>query len=309
VTRSRRALAVVVVLALGAIWGASTLRSNSGDTAAATRADERTFGAEPIAVSLQGDLATTLDPPNLAALLALERRIAALPDVHAVLGPATFVEQTVNQFKQVITQTLSRPGPGGARSNQQRLQDLLVRYGYVGVPSMSNASFVGQLVFGSGTQPKQNVAWLFPDASHALVLVRPRAGLSDTAKRTLGSQIESLVRAAPLQGVELAGLRSSGQLRVLVRAPDVTRPSVLGWMSSVQDHVLSLDNRLRPGPNPPYFSAAVLSPDHSRAELSFGVSLIPGGDQAGLVERIRAVLSRAPAGVSAAPAGLIGMGA
>ena len=88
---------------------------------------------------------------------------------------------------------------------------------------MSNASFVGQLVFGSGTQPKQNVAWLFPDASHALLLARPRAGLSDAEKRTLSSRIEQLVRGAPLEGVGLGGLDSSQQLRVLVRGADVTR--------------------------------------------------------------------------------------
>jgi predicted RND superfamily exporter protein len=309
VTRSRGALAVAVLLALGVILGATTLQSSSGQTAAATRADEQTFGAEPIVVPLQGDLATTLDPPNLAALLTLERRVASLRGIHSVLGPATFVEQTVNQFKDVIRQTLSQPGQGPARSNPQRLQDLLVRYGYTGVPSLSNASFVGQLVFGSGTQPKQNVAWLFPDASHALLLIRPRAGLSDAEKRTLSSRIEQLVTAAPLEGVELGGLDSSQQLRVLVRGADVTRPAASQWMNSLQDQVLALDNRLRPGPNPPYFSAVVLSPDHSRAELSFGMSLIPGGERAGLVERLRGVLSRAPAGFSATPAGLIAMGA
>jgi predicted RND superfamily exporter protein len=586
VERPRRALVGAVLLTLIGVWGASTLRPGSPQsllakphsaTAAATRSHERAFGAEPIVVSLQGDLTTTLAAPNLVNLLALERQIASLRGVQAVFGPGTFIQQTVNQIDGVIRQDLIKAGANaaGAVATHQQLKDLLVRYGYIGVPSITNDSFVGQLVFGSGTEPKQRFAWLFPDARHALVLVRPRAGLSDPQTRALGSRIEQLVKAAPLQDVQplvagaplvaagvsdqfsrellrlapvligamalvlliglglrigsllllvpagvavlltaslsaglglgltpatvaalpvilglaidyavqlqarywdrrfagvamrqaalsaavelgptllLAGgsmaagflalslsgvplvsllgltlaigvgcsllvvlvfapsllacadrlgapppqlpvprritvsrrapilglaaagaaalgglalsagasvqsdlgklapggmtqlrnverleqeLGTSGQLRVAIHARDVTNPAVLQWMEAVQGQVLALDNRLRPGPNlaailstgaggsipsqadvqslltlvPAYFTAAVLSPDHTRAELSFGVPLIPGDDQARLVDRIKRVLSRAPAGVSAQPAGLIALSA
>jgi hypothetical protein len=183
-----RALLAALLLASIAIWGVSNLRPGS-------KADAR------IMISLQGNLATTLDPPNLKTLVALERRIASLPGVQTVAGPGTFIEQSVKQTDRLIRQKLAAAHPSGPAAARQRLSDLLVRYGYEGVPSLDNTSFVGQLIFGSGTQPKQQFAWLFPDGDHALVLVQPRASLGSARTQALGNQIERLVTAAPLQGV------------------------------------------------------------------------------------------------------------
>jgi hydrophobe/amphiphile efflux-3 (HAE3) family protein len=164
-------------------------------------------------------------------------------------------------------------------------------------------------------------------------------GLALSAGTTVQSDFKQL---APRDMTQLRNvdrleqqLGTSGQLRVAIHARDVTKPAVLQWMEAAQGQVLALDNRLRPGPNlaailstgaggsipvqadvqsllalvPAYFTAAVLSPDHTRAELTFGVPLIPGDDQARLVGRIKRVLSMAPAGVSAQPAGLIALSA
>jgi hypothetical protein len=162
---------------------------------------ERTPGRGPIVISLQGNLATTLDPANLSTLVALERRITALPGVQTVIGPGTFIQQSVEETNRAIRQHLAALHARGPAAARQALSDLLVRYGYSGVPSIDNGSFVGQLIFGSGTQPMQRFAWLFPDNDHAHVLVRPRAGLSDAKTQVLGDQIKRLVGAAPLQGV------------------------------------------------------------------------------------------------------------
>src|SRR5258705_3123754 len=67
-------------------------RSGSG-VGAATIAQERAFGGEPIVVDLAGDIDTTLAPANLAASLRLERRVAKLGGVQTVLGAGTFVDQ------------------------------------------------------------------------------------------------------------------------------------------------------------------------------------------------------------------------
>jgi predicted RND superfamily exporter protein len=577
----RRAGLAALLLFAPAVWGASTLRARSSESllakrgsavAKATRAQERTFGGEPIVVSLQGNLATTLDPANLNVLVALERRISSLAGVQTVFGPGTFIQQTADQIDGVIRQDLVALHTRGAAAARQDLSDMIIRYGYIGVPSVDNEDFVGQLIFGSGTQPKQRFAWLFPDDYHALVIVRPRAGLSDARTLALGKQIEQLVGAAPLEGVQtlvagvplvtaglasefagellrlapiviaamvivlliglgrrlgsllvlvpaggavlltaalssalglgltpatlaalpvilglaidyaiqlqarywrwresgatppqaatgavselggtlvLAGcamatgflalllsdaplvnrlgvtlalgvgsslvsvlcfapvllaradrlsgpppkpplprivlpprarslglaavvaaafgglalssgaavdanvktlapsnmpqlkaveqlereLGTSGQLWIEVHARNVTSPQLVQWMSSVQERVLALDHRLRPGPNlaalletgagdtvpsqaevrsllklvPAYFTAPVLNADRTRAELSFGVPLMSGSAQARLVERIKRVLSSAPAGVSASPAGVIAL--
>jgi hypothetical protein len=170
-----------------AIWGA--------------RARERTLGRGPIVISLHANLATTLDPPNLRTLVALERRIKALPGVQTATGPGTFIQASVEETNRAIRRDLAAVHASGPAVQRQRLNDLLVRYGYTGVPSIDNGSFVGQLIFGSGTQPKQSLGWLFPDNEHALVLVGPRAGLSDALTHVLGDQIRRLVQAVPLQGV------------------------------------------------------------------------------------------------------------
>jgi hypothetical protein len=184
----RRAVLAALLLTSAAIWWASP--------------QPRTFARGPIVVSLQGNLATTLDPANLNILIALERRITALPGVQTVFGPGTFIGQSVRQADRAISRDLKALHASGAAARRQQLSDLLVRYGYVGAPSIDNQSFVGQLIFGSGTQPKQRLAWLFPDDAHARVLVRPRAGLSGVQTHGLANQIRRLVKATPLQGVQ-----------------------------------------------------------------------------------------------------------
>jgi uncharacterized protein len=54
---------------------------------------------------------------------------------------------------------------------------------------------------------------------------------------------------------------------------------------------------------PPYFSSAVLTPDHHRATLAFGIRLMPLARQQRVIEYMRSQL-HPPAGVSAALTGL-----
>jgi predicted RND superfamily exporter protein len=182
------AVLAALLLTVVAIWLASTQR--------------RTLDRGPIVVSFQGNLATTLDPANLNILIALEQRITALQGVQAVSGPGTFIEQSARQADRAISRDLAALHASGPAARRQQLNDLLVRYGYVGVPTIDNESFVGQLIFGSGTQPKQQFASLFPDDAHALVLVRPRAELNDALTQALANRIKRLVNATPLQGVQ-----------------------------------------------------------------------------------------------------------
>jgi hydrophobe/amphiphile efflux-3 (HAE3) family protein len=129
----------------------------------------------------------------------------------------------------------------------------------------------------------------------------------------------------------------SGEIDVLVRA-DMTNPKVLRWMSAYQAEILdrydySRTNgcgkaRVCPGlslpdlfndrdPNtvtraqitalldsvPPYFSQAVVSPDHKAAVMSFGIRLMPLAEQQKIIEDMRSRLDP-PAGVNPSLAGL-----
>lgn len=228
-------LAAAATTQLGAGSPERLLASPGSAVGAATAAQERSFGGEPIVVDVKGDLSQViLAPANLSALLRLERRIARVSAVQTVFGPGTFVDQAVGQMGRVVTQELGPaaehadrvaekavqlaradgvrdPSRLSAIENTARLEalgplrkqyeDLFVRFGYIGLPSITNRNFVAQLVMGASLAPKPRFAWLFPDRRHALVVVRLRAGLPDGQVRRVGDRIERLVAGAHLRGV------------------------------------------------------------------------------------------------------------
>lgn len=122
---------------------------------------------------------------------------------------------------------------------------------------------------------------------------------------------------------------SAGQIRVAVRAPDVSAAPVLRWMSEAQTRIRALDPRLRPGPSltelvtaggripdgaasaallkvaPPTVVNAFLTPSRGLTELSFGAPLTDAQDLADLQTRIDAILETAPKGVAATAGGLV----
>lgn len=269
VSRPRRALVggvvAVVIAALGATQLAPTspqglLARSGSDVGAATIAQERAFGGEPVVVVLEGDvLNATLEPGNLERLLVLERRLAKLEGVKTVIGPATFVDRSVQQMFGVVEQefgpaaeradTAARSAAAAARRSgkftaeevrqigeetrlralgplKDQYQELFVRFGSIGMPSLTNRSFVAQLVLGSTPEPKKRFAWLFPDRSHSLIVMRPAAGLSDDALRRIGEQARRLVGRT-----RLTGLRTSVAGAPLVAAQGT---------SSIADELLRL---------------------------------------------------------------------
>ena len=312
--RGRPVLILVAAAALGATGWLAFQGKGDSSIRSATQAQNRVFGADPIVVRLAGNLQVTLAPGNLQVLRDLEGRISALPGVTAVAGPARFISQTAAQVRRLIAEQLAQPGFTSGANAPSRLSDLLVRYGYSGLPSLSNQSFVGQLVFGSGAEPKPRLAWLFPDGNEALVTVRPGAGLSAARTRVLAGQILALARSAPLDGVT-ASVSEPPVVRIAITARDVATPAVQSWLSSVQMRVLALDPRLRSGPDlggmlsaGDYVDAAV-SHDRTRAELGFGLAPGSASDQSGLIARIGATVHNAPAGVSAQPVGALALAA
>lgn len=229
---------------------------------------ERAFGDEPIVISITGDLATrTLVGNDLLRLVTLEGRIARLPGVHSVYGPGTFLNASLVQIEQVLQRELgpvakvagdaARAADARARERgaspaaavaagerarmaalgprRQQYLDLMLRLGSMGLPGLGNRNFVLSVVFGSGTQPKSRFAWLFPDASHALVLVRPVAGLEGARLQALGRRLQQLTQRSGMHDVRfqvagvpllVAGIADSFAADLLRLAPVV----VLGLM-------------------------------------------------------------------------------
>jgi hydrophobe/amphiphile efflux-3 (HAE3) family protein len=129
----------------------------------------------------------------------------------------------------------------------------------------------------------------------------------------------------------------SGEVDVTVRARDLTDPQVLGWMVNYQKGLLgrfgydtsrgcgkaalcpalslpdlfgasqsvpsAAEARALLATIPPYFSQAVITPDHREATLAFGIRLMPLSEQQKVVEEMRHRLNPPP-GVTARVAGL-----
>jgi uncharacterized protein len=132
----------------------------------------------------------------------------------------------------------------------------------------------------------------------------------------------------------------SGEIDVTVKAKDLTDPKVVGWMSDYQQSLLrhygysrkrgcgkatlcpalSLPDIFRAGGRdqapltrqqiqgvlsavPPYFSQAVITPQHDTAAMAFGIRLMPLDKQQGVIDTMRSRL-HPPPGVTARLAGL-----
>lgn len=185
--RRRQVLLMALLLAGIALWGATQILGGTG--------------GGTIVVSLRGNVATTLDPANLSAEAALERQLAALSGVRSVLGPATLIERQAAQTRIAIRRYVAAMKPAAAVAARKDLATVLVHYGYIGLPSLANQSFIGQLIFGSGTVPQRRFAAVFPGGDDARVTITlgPRGR---DAEAQLLARIERLVAGAQLQGVK-----------------------------------------------------------------------------------------------------------
>lgn len=233
--RTRRgaaaALAVAALLALTAT-GLARLRLDTtvasflpgGDaTVTTTAAEQASFGADPIVVLLRSQQpGQLLSGTPLRQEIALEARIARLPDVAVVYGPGTTLNEIALSLQQVLVDisaqrdalmqqaaaTAKAAGASGAAQSaaaqaavagyDQRYGALLERGLQVGLPTTGNAG-LGQRVFlqpdGRG-QPA--FRWLVPDATHAAILIRPVPGLPQSRTSHLVDEVRADIRRAGL---------------------------------------------------------------------------------------------------------------
>ena len=149
-------------------------------------------------------------------------QLARARTVKVVFGPGTFVNEAANQIDEQLTvqtkqaearaKQAAQVVSGAARARglsaaeagtlgkqaskitmarfQEYLASLALQYGLRARPSLEDPNFVSTLVFDSskpaGT-PKARFAYLFPSPDAALVSVRMKAGLSESARtRTIG---------------------------------------------------------------------------------------------------------------------------
>jgi hypothetical protein len=193
--RWRAARLPLVVALTGAVLGALLLALSGGGSA-----------SRPIVVSLNGSLLLTLEPGNLTALQHAEQQISALPGVTAVQGPASVIAAAVVQADRQIATQVAQPGNKLAGNPAHHLDQVLVRNGYSAMPSLTDQSFIGQVVFGNGVGPRPALARIFPDSNHARVIVRYGAGVAGSQLSALRRRIAQIIAAAGLTDIQ-SGVR------------------------------------------------------------------------------------------------------
>ena len=211
------------------------------DTATAQATDElaERFGEDSVIVLVRGELNRILLTDNLQKVIGLEGcisgnvprgtiptggsvspcgRMAEAKAAKVVIGPGTFVNESVRQLQQgfaeraqgqaeksqkaasAARQLALKQGRSKAEADKLAKQarelvgaeftrdilQLALRYGLTGIPSLNDKGFITQLVYDAskpaGT-PKARFAYLFPSRDAALIQVRLKPGLSDEQRR------------------------------------------------------------------------------------------------------------------------------
>lgn len=187
----------------------------------------RAFGGDPVVVLLE-----TAQPRQLLAdralpeLVKLEGRLSQLPDVAAVYGPGTVLNQVTGRTQALLAELFGRrdgdaaaaaaaaKASGGsdaavAAARDASLAQFNQRYGALllqgmpsGLPTLRNAAFVQRLVFEDGpvgqSGPRSQWRFVVPTESSAAILVRPREGVDAAALGRLVDGVRAGVATAQL---------------------------------------------------------------------------------------------------------------
>ena len=148
-------------------------------------------------VLVKGELQQLLLTPNIFKLLRLEgclsgkvpkgakaipgpcAELAETDAVEFLTGPATFLNESVVQIEDQL-QRLAEHVP--AEKFREYLLAVATKYGITSAPSIDNEEFVATVVFDlarpRGT-PKARLAYLFPNAHSAQIVIRLKPDLSE----------------------------------------------------------------------------------------------------------------------------------
>ncbi|WP_250550454.1 RND transporter [Pseudonocardia sp. H11422] len=234
---SRRGwLTAVLVLGLtaGVVGGLAQLRVDTGTDSflpagdaslAAVEQKARSFGGDPVVVLLQSrePRQLLLDQQQLLSLLRAEGTLAALPDVAAVYGPATVLNQIATTAQNLLAQIAGRRDglriqaeqqareagaseQGVRRAVEQATREFDLRYGSLvvqglpaGVPTLYSPNFIRTVAFDQSTgEPRPQWRFVLPAPDTVAILVRPREGLDQAGTQRLVEAVRGTVEGAGL---------------------------------------------------------------------------------------------------------------
>lgn len=183
---------------------------------------DRSFGGDPLVAILESpkpqQLLTNKD--QLGRLLELEGKLSRLPDVAAVYGPATVLNQTAMSAQSVLARISGKRDALRAQAEQdareaglsasaardrgdravanfeRRYGSLLVKGLPAGLPTLHNPKFAQSVIYDQSGQPRPQWHFVVPSANHVSVLVRPREGMDQSSTQELVSSIRSTIKDA-----------------------------------------------------------------------------------------------------------------
>jgi predicted RND superfamily exporter protein len=182
-----------------------------------------TFGGEPIVVLLKSaKTRQLLDEDHLPKLIALEGRLSALPNVAAVYGPGTILNQIAGQTQDLLAELSGRrdalqaqaeaqakargASPSAvSQAGSQALAQFDSRYGPLlvtglpaGLPTLHNPRFVDSVIFSGHPQPRAQWHFVVPNSDSIVILVRPRQRLDAGASMQLVDNVQQQVQLAKM---------------------------------------------------------------------------------------------------------------
>jgi len=203
--------------------GPESFLPSADPTALATQRVASAFGGDPVVVLLETARPGQLTSPGqLAKLLELEGKLAQLPDVAVVYGPATVLNQVAGRAQDLLAQlvgyrdgryaeavrTAREHGAGEAAATaagraataefDTRYGPLLIQGLPAGLPTLRNEAFVRTLAFDQAGDPRGQWRFVLPSADAAAILVRPREDLDQRAAEQLVQRIRATVPTVAL---------------------------------------------------------------------------------------------------------------
>jgi uncharacterized protein len=208
----------------------------------------RSFGGDPVVVLAESAQSRgLLSGDQLPRLLSLEGRLARLPDVAVVYGPATVLNQVAGAAQNLIAsitgtrdrikaqaQAAAQAQGKSPADVQQAVQDSTkqydMRYGGLlaqglpaGLPTLRNPDFVNTVVFDSSGNPRQQWRYVIPTPNAVAILVRPREDLDQAGTARLVDAVRATVAGV---GLQTSRLTISGSPAIAAELGDTVQREV-----------------------------------------------------------------------------------
>ena len=225
--------------------GPESFLPSADPTALATQRVASAFGGDPVVVLLETAQPGQLTAPDqLAKLLQLEGKLAQLPDVAAVYGPATVLNQVAGRAQDLLAQLVgyrdgryaeavrtarehgadeaaaTAAGRAATAEFDTRYGPLLIQGLPAGLPTLRNAGFVRAVAFDQAGDPRPQWRFVLPSPDAGAILVRPRQDLDQRAAEQLVQRIRATVatvaldtRQVTVSGTPVVAAAMAGTLR------------------------------------------------------------------------------------------------